>query len=92
LLQAIQADVPKLFVIQNPPRYVAQWLRRQLQRVFAAATRASDQPGSLGDICSRLSGAGINIDYAYTGITQTPGKAIVVMVVSDLDKAAKIVG
>ena len=52
----------------------------------------ADQPGSLGDICSRLSGAGINIDYAYTGITQTPGKAIVVMVVSDLDKAAKIVG
>src|SRR5258707_15138421 len=24
----------------------------------------ADQPGSLGDICSRLSGAGINIDYA----------------------------
>ena len=52
----------------------------------------SDQPGSLGDICGKLSGAGINIDYAYTGITQTPGKAVVVMVVSDLDKAAKIVG
>jgi hypothetical protein len=52
----------------------------------------ADQPGSLGDICSRLAGAGINIDYAYTGITQSAGKAVVVMVVSDLDKAAKIVG
>jgi hypothetical protein len=50
------------------------------------------QPGTLGDICAKLSGAGINIDYAYTGITQTTGKAVVVMVVSDLDKAAKIVG
>jgi hypothetical protein len=52
----------------------------------------ADQPGSLGGICDTLSKAGINIDYAYTGITQTPGKAIVVMVVSDLEKAAKIVG
>ncbi len=56
------------------------------------AVDMTDKPGSLGDICSKLSEAGINIDYAYTGITQTPGKAVVVMVVSDLDKAARIVG
>ncbi len=52
----------------------------------------ADKPGSLGEICSSLASAGINIDYAYTGITQTAGKAVVVMVVSDLDKAAKIAG
>ncbi len=52
----------------------------------------SDKPGALGDICARLSAAGINIDYAYTGITQSSGKAVVVMVVSDLEKAAKIAG
>ncbi|MEK7799721.1 MAG: ACT domain-containing protein, partial [Acidobacteriota bacterium] len=56
------------------------------------AVDMADQPGSLGDICARLAGAGINIDYAYTGITQSAGKAVVVMVVSDLDKAARIVG
>ena|SRR5688572_15537236 len=52
----------------------------------------ADQPGSLADICRRLAEAGINIDYAYTGITQSAGKAVVVMVVSDLDRAAKITG
>jgi hypothetical protein len=56
------------------------------------AVDMTDHPGSLGDICAKLTGAGINIDYAYTGITQAAGKAVVVMVVSDLDKAAKIAG
>ncbi len=56
------------------------------------AVDMSDQPGTLGGICARLAEAGINIDYAYTGITQAAGKAVVVMVVSDLNKAAKIAG
>src|SRR5207247_4302931 len=56
------------------------------------AVDMADQPGTLGDICAKLAGAGINIDYAYTGITQSAGKAVVVMVVSDLQKAAKLVG
>jgi hypothetical protein len=56
------------------------------------AVDMSDRPGSLGGICAKLAAAGINIDYAYTGITQTPGKAVVVMVVSDLDKATKLTG
>jgi hypothetical protein len=56
------------------------------------AVDMADQPGSLGDICAKLSAAGINIDYAYTGITQSAGKAVVVLVVSDLEKAARIAG
>ncbi len=52
----------------------------------------ADRPGSLADICASLSQAGINIDYAYTGITQASGKAVVVMVVSDLERAAKLTG
>ena len=52
----------------------------------------ADQPGALAEICAKLAVAGINIDYAYTGITRTPGKAVVVMVVSDLEKAATITG
>ena len=52
----------------------------------------ADQPGSLGTICNKLSEAGINIDYAYTGITQSAGKAVVVLVVSDLEKGARITG
>ncbi|HXH29076.1 MAG TPA: ACT domain-containing protein [Candidatus Polarisedimenticolia bacterium] len=50
----------------------------------------TDQPGALGGICAKLAAAGVNIDYAYTGITQSAGKAVVVLVVSDLEKAAKL--
>ena len=56
------------------------------------AVDMADQPGSLGEICGKLSAAGVNIDYAYTGITQSAGKAVVVMVVSDLDKAVRLTG
>jgi len=52
----------------------------------------ADQPGSLGGICAKLAAAGVNIDYGYTGITQSAGKAVVVLVVSDLDKAARLTG
>ena len=52
----------------------------------------ADRPGSLGDICARLAEAGVNIDYAYTGIAHDGDKPVVVMVVSDLDKATKIAG
>ena len=51
-----------------------------------------DQPGPLGDICARLAEAGINIDYAYTGIAPAAEEAMIVMVVSDLDRATKILG
>ena len=51
-----------------------------------------DKPGSLADVCARLAEAGINIDYAYTGITVDADRPVVVMVVSDLEKAARIVG
>lgn len=56
------------------------------------AVDMADRPGALADICASLAQAGINIDYAYTGITQSAGKAVVVMVVSDLEKAAKLTG
>src|SRR2546422_9490528 len=56
------------------------------------AVDMANQPGALGEICAKLSGAGINIDYAYTGITQAAGKPEVAVGVGDLDHAAKILG
>ena len=52
----------------------------------------SDKPGSLAKICAQLAEAGINIDYAYTGITHDADKPVIVMVVSDLKKATGITG
>ena len=51
-----------------------------------------DRPGALGEICRKVADAGINIEYAYTGLAETAGQAVAVMVVSDLEKASRITG
>jgi hypothetical protein len=48
-LEAIQACVPKRFVMQDPLGHIAQGLRGQLQSVFAAAARAADKTCAFED-------------------------------------------
>lgn len=52
-----------------------------------------DQPGGLLDAVARpLAKAGINLEYFYAFIDPTPGKASIVLKVSDPDKAEKAMG
>ena len=52
-----------------------------------------DQPGGLLDAVARpLAKAGTNLEYFYAFIDPTPGKASIVLKVSDLDKAEKVMG
>jgi hypothetical protein len=52
-----------------------------------------DQPGGLLDTVAKpLAKAGINLEYFYAFIDPTPGKASVVLKVSDPDKAEKVMG
>lgn len=50
----------------------------------------SNQPGSLGAVASRLGKAGINIEYAYCAGGPTVDKGLVVLRVSDSDKAIHV--
>lgn len=54
-------------------------------------TKLSNRPGALGDVARRLGEAGINIDYAY--IDGEPGsrQGLLVLSVSDPDRAEKLV-
>lgn len=52
------------------------------------AVQMSDRPGALGRVTRKLAEHDINIDYAYGSIEKGAPKALVIVAVSDLEKAA----
>lgn len=55
------------------------------------AVHLSDRPGALGRLTRKLAEQKINIDYAYGSIEQGSPKALIILAVSDLKRAAKLV-
>ncbi|MFB3920175.1 MAG: ACT domain-containing protein [Terriglobia bacterium] len=53
--------------------------------------RVSDKPGALGKVTRKLSDNGIDIRFAYATILKGAGQANVILGVSDVEAAAKIV-
>lgn len=53
--------------------------------------RVSDKPGALGKITRKLSDHGIDIRFAYATILRGAGQANIILGVSDIEAAAKIV-
>ncbi len=50
----------------------------------------ANHPGALADICTRMAGEHININYAYLSTGAKGGKTIGIFKVSDVNKAKKI--
>lgn len=55
------------------------------------ALKLSDRPGALGRATRKLAERGINVDYAYGSIVKGADRAMVILGVSDPEKAAKII-
>jgi hypothetical protein len=53
--------------------------------------RVSNRPGTLAQVARRLGDAGVNIDYAYIGAEPGSRQLLVVLSVSDFDRAKKLV-
>lgn len=51
----------------------------------------SDKPGALGKVTRKLADHNINVDYAYATILKGAGKANVILGVSDIEAASKVV-
>ncbi len=51
----------------------------------------SDRPGALGKLTRKLADHGVDVKYAYGSILKSAGAAIVILAVSDVDAADKIV-
>jgi len=49
-----------------------------------------NRPGALGDITTKLSNKGINIEYCYGTLTKNKNTTSIILDVSDIDKAIKI--
>ncbi len=49
-----------------------------------------NRPGALADITSKLGNKGVNIEYCYATISKKSDTAAVILDVSDIDKALKI--
>ncbi len=56
----------------------------------AIAVRLSDRPGALGKATRKLADAGVNILYAYGSIVKGEQRALIVLGVSDVGKAEKL--
>lgn len=57
----------------------------------AVAVRLGDRPGALGKVTRKLADKGININYAYGSIVKGEGRALIIMGVSDVNRAADLV-
>jgi hypothetical protein len=57
----------------------------------ALAVRVSDRPGALGKVTRKLADAEVNILYAYGSIVKGEQRALIVLGVSDVAKAEKLV-
>lgn len=55
------------------------------------AVHLSDRPGALGRITRKLAENKINIDYVYGSIERGSPKALIIVAVSDIKRAAKLI-
>lgn len=80
-------------VVNHPEtaRKVFQAIPINYRESEVLAARLSDRPGALGRLTRKLAEHNINIDYAYGSIEKGAPKALVVLAVSDLQKAAKLI-
>ncbi|HEX2714229.1 MAG TPA: ACT domain-containing protein [Candidatus Acidoferrales bacterium] len=55
------------------------------------AVNIGDRPGSLGRVTRKLAEKGINVEYLYCTVQKGAGRALIVLSVSDIETAARVV-
>lgn len=70
---------------------VCDALRLKYVEEDVLAAHLGDRPGSLGKVTRKLAEKGINIEYVYGSIEKGAKRALIVMGVSNVEAAARIV-
>jgi hypothetical protein len=89
------ADFGIMRLIANEPDKVEQILRGASYAVKTTpvlSIKVSDSPGGLAEQIEKMSLAGINIEYLYAFAANCSDKARVVLKVSDVQQAERLVG
>ena len=93
-VMASQDEKEGIRIVATPhatARKVLDSLKLPYREEDAVAVRLSDRPGALGKVTRKLADKGININYAYGSIVKGEGRALIIMGVSDVNKAADLV-
>ena len=72
-------------------RKVFQSLGMKFSEERVLAVHLSDRPGALGRVTRKLAENQINIEYAYGSIEKGAPKALIILGVSNVEKAAELV-
>ena len=84
-------DTAKLFVKNaNKAVKILSKLEYTTETRDVLRVELENRPGALADVTSKLGNKGINIEYCYATISKKKDTAAVILDVSDIDKALKI--
>ncbi len=84
-------DTAKLYVKNiNKAMKILSKLNYTTEMRDVLRVELEDRPGALAEVTSKLGNKGINIEYCYATISKKRDKAAVILDVSDIDKALKI--
>jgi hypothetical protein len=86
-------EAPIRLVVNTPEaaKKVFQTLGLRFQEEDVVAAHLSDRPGALGKLTRKLADNGIDVKYAYGTIMKGADTALVILAVSDVAAAAKVV-
>lgn len=93
-VMAAQEEAPSIRILASPlatAKKVLDALGISYSDEEAVTVRLTDRPGALGRVTRKLADAGINITYAYGSIVKGEERALIVLGVSDIEKASKLV-
>lgn len=92
-IQANESAPDTIRLVATPldvAKKVCESMKLEFREETAIAAHLADRPGSLGRLTRKLAEKGINIEYVYGSIGKSAERALVVIGVSDIAAAARL--
>lgn len=83
---------PVRLIVSHPDvaRRVCEALKLKWVEEEVLAVKVGDRPGALGRMTRKLAENKINVEYAYGSISRGATQALIILQVSDLERAARL--